>query len=58
MKLTRIGTIAMVAASLVAASLPAQEAGQKSEAEWNAQKVEAKRSQIDATVGGALDKLL
>jgi len=58
MKLTRIGTIAMVAASLVAASLPAQEASQKSEAEWNAQKVEAKRSQIDATAGAALDKLL
>ena len=58
MKFTRIGTIAMVAASLAAASLPAQEAGQKSEAEWNAQKIEAKRSQIDATAGAALDKLL
>ena len=30
----------------------------KSEAEWNAQKVEAKRSQIDATAGAALDQLL
>ena len=57
MKLTRIGMIALAAASL-AASLPAQEAGQKTEKEWNEQKVEAKRSQIDATAGAALDKLL
>lgn len=58
MKLTRIGMIGLVATSLAAAALPAQEAGQKTEAEWNAQKVEAKRSQIDATAGAALDKLL
>ena len=58
MKLTRIGVIGLVAASLAASSLPAQEAGQKTEAEWNAQKIEAKRSQIDATAGASLDKLL
>lgn len=47
-----------LAMALAAAPLGAQEAGQKTETEWNAQKVEAKRSQIDATAGAALDKLL
>ncbi|HYX20948.1 MAG TPA: YSC84-related protein [Thermoanaerobaculia bacterium] len=45
-----------LAAAPLAAQTPAP--GEKSEAEWNAQKVEAKRSQIDATAGAALDKLL
>ena len=58
MKLTRIGLIGVIATALAAASLPAQEPGDKTEAEWNAQKVEAKRSQVDATAGAALDKLL
>ena len=58
MKLTRMGLIGLVAMALAAATLPAQEKGEKTEAEWNAQKVEAKRSQIDATAGAALDKLL
>ncbi len=58
MKLTRTGLIGLVAMALAAMTLPAQEAGQKTEAEWNAQKIEAKRSQIDATAGAALDKLL
>ena len=58
MKLTRNGLIGVVAIALAAASLPAQEPGEKTEAEWNSQKVEAKRSQIDAAAGAALDKLL
>jgi lipid-binding SYLF domain-containing protein len=57
MKADRIGTAVLGLALAVAPAL-AQEAGQKTEAEWNAQKVEAKRSQIDATAGAALDKLL
>ena len=52
-----IGT-AVLGLALAAAPMLAQEAGQKSEAEWNAQKVEAKRSQIDATAGASLDKLV
>jgi len=46
---------AALAAVLASGSLAAQD---KTEAEWNAQKVDAKRSQIDATAGAALDKLL
>lgn len=49
---------AVLGVALAVAPVLAQEAGQKSEAEWNAQKIEAKRSQIDATAGAALDKLL
>ena len=56
MRLERIG-MAVLGVALAAAPVLAQE-GQKTEAEWNAQKVEAKRSQIDATAGAALDKLL
>jgi len=52
-----IGT-AVLGLALAAAPMLAQEAGQKSEAEWNAQKIEAKRSQIDATAGASLDKLV
>jgi lipid-binding SYLF domain-containing protein len=55
--------IGSAALALVLASVPAR--GQdgkaptdKTEAEWNAQKAEAKRSQIDATAGAALDQLL
>lgn len=58
MKLTRTGLIGLAAVALAAMSLPAQEPSDKTEAEWNAQKIEAKRSQIDATAGAALDKLL
>jgi lipid-binding SYLF domain-containing protein len=58
MSITRIGVIGLVAAALAAMSLPAQESGQKTEDEWNAQKIEAKRSQIDATAGAALDELV
>ena len=52
---------AALALALAPVSLRAQEAKastDKTEAEWNAQKVEAKRSQVDATAGAALDKLL
>jgi len=60
MKLGRwvlVGPMAMVLATVtLQAQTPAP--GEKTEAEWNAQKVEAKRSQIDATAGAALDKLL
>jgi lipid-binding SYLF domain-containing protein len=55
MRISRIGMIGLVATALAAASLPAQE---KSEKEWNDQKVEAKRSQVDAAAGAALDQLL
>ena len=44
--------------ALAAAPLAAQAPGDKTEAEWNAQKIEAKRMQIDATAGAALDTLL
>jgi lipid-binding SYLF domain-containing protein len=57
MRLERIGA-GILGVALSAAPVLAQEAGQKTEAEWNAQKVEAKRSQIDATAGAALDDLL
>jgi lipid-binding SYLF domain-containing protein len=55
--------IGSAALALVLASVPlrAQDGKaptDKTEAEWNAQKVEAKRSQIDATAGAALDQLL
>ena len=49
---------AVLGLALAAAPLLAQAAGDKTEAEWNSQKVEAKRSQVDATAGAALDKLL
>jgi lipid-binding SYLF domain-containing protein len=55
-----IGSAAL-ALVLGSAPLRAQDSkapADKSEAEWNAQKVEAKRSQIDATAGAALDQLL
>ncbi|HWZ86131.1 MAG TPA: YSC84-related protein [Thermoanaerobaculia bacterium] len=63
MKLGRFALFGSVALTLGLAPGPlsAQEGKaptDKTEAEWNAQKVEAKRSQIDATAGGALDKLL
>ena len=58
MKIGKLAIAGLVATSLATISLRAQEAGQKTEAEWNAQKVEAKRSQIDATAGASLDKLL
>ncbi len=57
MRSKRIGG-AILGFALAVAPVVAQEAGQKSEAEWNSQKVEAKRSQIDATAGAALDQLL
>ena len=57
MRSDRIGT-AVLGLALAVAPVLAQEAGQKTEAEWNAQKIEAKRSQIDATAGAALDQLL
>lgn len=59
-KLGRLAVIGSAALGLALSTVPlsAQEAGQKTEAEWNSQKVEAKRSQIDATAGAALDKLL
>ena len=55
-----LGSAALVFA-LAPAPLRAQDSKastDKTEAEWNAQKVEAKRSQVDATAGAALDKLL
>jgi len=60
MKFSRWALVGPFALALAAAPLAAQTPapGEKSEAEWNAQKVEAKRSQIDATAGAALDKLL
>ncbi len=45
-------------AALVLAVGPAVAQEQKTEAEWEAQKIEAKRGQIDATAGAALDGLL
>jgi lipid-binding SYLF domain-containing protein len=57
MRSERIGA-AVLGLALAVAPVLAQEAGQKTEAEWNAQKIEAKRSQIDAAAGAALDKLL
>src|SRR5215470_11697271 len=47
-----------LAAVLAAGPVMAQAAGDKTEADWNSQKIEAKRSQIDATAGAALDQLL
>ncbi len=60
MKLGRIALAGSSALALVLASgtLTAQAPGDKTEAEWNNQKIEAKRSQIDATAGAALDQLL
>ncbi len=58
MKLGRWALVGPIAMALAAAPAAAQQPGDKTEAEWNAQKVEAKRSQIDATAGAALDKLL
>ena len=55
-----IGTAAL-ALALASAPLRAQDGKaptDKTEAEWNAQKVEAKRAQIDATAGAALEQLL
>jgi lipid-binding SYLF domain-containing protein len=55
-----IGSAAL-ALALASAPLRAQDgksSTDKTEAEWNAQKVEAKRSQIDATAGAALDQLI
>jgi lipid-binding SYLF domain-containing protein len=52
---------AVLALALLSAPVRAQDGKaptDKSEAEWNAQKVEAKRSQIDAAAGAALDQLL
>jgi lipid-binding SYLF domain-containing protein len=59
-RIIRVGSVAL-AVALAAGPLRAQDqkgATQKTEAEWNAQKVDAKRSQIDATAGAALDQLL
>jgi lipid-binding SYLF domain-containing protein len=53
-RFARLGSIAL-ACALMSGSLAAQE---KSEAEWNSMKKEAKQQQIDATAGAALDKLL
>ena len=55
-----IGSAAL-ALALASAPLRAQDGKaptDKTEAEWNSQKVEAKRAQIDATAGAALDQLL
>ena len=55
-----IGTAAL-ALALASAPLRAQDGKaptDKTEAEWNAQKVEAKRAQVDATAGAALEQLL
>jgi lipid-binding SYLF domain-containing protein len=52
-----LGSAALVLA-LSSTNAMAQAAGDKTEAEWNSQKIEAKRSQIDATAGAALDQLL
>ena len=49
---------AALAIALASAPARAQAPTDKSEAEWNQQKLEAKRSQIDATAGTALDLLL
>ena len=52
---------AVLALVLAPGTLVAQDAKastDKTEAEWSAQKVEAKRSQVDATAGAALDRLL
>jgi len=57
MRHERIGA-AVLGLALAATPMLAQEAGQKTEAEWNTQKIDAKRSQVDATAGAALDKLL
>ncbi len=50
-----------LALALASAPVRAQEAKaatDKTEAEWNSQKIDAKRSQIDAAAGAALDQLL
>ena len=49
-----------LALALASAPVRAQDKAStdKTEAEWNAQKVEAKRAQIDATAGAALEQLL
>jgi lipid-binding SYLF domain-containing protein len=59
-KLGRFAVLGAAALGLALAGAPlaAQDPGDKTEAEWKAQKVEAKRSQVDATAGAALDKLL
>ena len=59
-KLTRLGILGSAALGLALAARPlsAQASGDKTEADWNNQKIEAKRSQIDATAGAALDQLL
>jgi len=49
---------AALAIALASAPVRAQAPTDKTEAEWNAQKLEAKRSQIDATAGAALDQLV
>ncbi len=61
--LKRSALIGSAALALTLASAPvrAQDGKaptDKTESEWNAQKIEAKRSQIDATAGAALDQLL
>jgi lipid-binding SYLF domain-containing protein len=60
MKLSRWALVGPFALALATAPLAAQTPapGDKSEAEWNSQKIEAKRSQVDATAGAALDQLL
>ena len=56
-RFAQVGSVAL-ALGLASSTLAAQDPGDKNESEWNAQKVEAKRSQIDATAGAALDQLL
>ena len=63
MKIFRSIPVASLALALVVSALPvaAQEAkteSGKSEQDWSTMKAEAKRSQIDAVAGAALDKLL
>ncbi len=53
--LKSFAVLGAVAFALGTGTLAAQE---KTEAEWNTQKIDAKRSQIDATAGAALDQLL
>jgi lipid-binding SYLF domain-containing protein len=52
-----LGSAALVLA-LASGNALAQAPTDKTEADWNTQKIEAKRSQIDATAGAALDQLL
>jgi lipid-binding SYLF domain-containing protein len=52
-----LGSAALVLA-LASSNAAAQAPGDKTEADWNNQKIDAKRSQIDATAGAALDQLL